>query len=597
MIRSPLLPLAAAVAMAASAVAGPDAHVVLRGASLSSLELVRVPLSGAPNVVLSGFQLISMGLSGWASHRTLDDDAARLLEIVPGFYGVSAPGSDETTILHYRRAGGTRFGFVAIDRHGAVDVLLERDGVGAGMLVDPFDAAVAVDEEGERVAISALHFGVAPESVAQTWIVGLGETELAGGVGSKTVNDQPLASVSGGSLAFIGKRLFGVRDATLVHAPRNGGSPFQVFPLPPSAGSTPTFVFPELTRAFEGDHFAVLAGAGEAALDLFVIDSNLMTATNLTNAPAWIQPPETTWATDVSGPQVAIDQDGHEVAYLVRDDYHDELYLGCTDAPGVKAHITKEPDFEPYIDNVTGVLTGGSRLVYIAASDHENRADVYRTDGTAGETILTTNLTATSGNVTPPFTEASQMLVSERWAIGDSLLLVDDRTDYGGGFDLWTIAGLENADHTTAGMSAPPRFSVPRHDGVAVVGVFSFATVQVVAMLGTDGDLDTPVPLLVLPHSWDIRAFAIDRDARRLLLAVELTPAEVFVGVIDLQGGAVAVTGGGPYPDVDEVRFGTSDNILFVRRDGAGLAHATRFNLITGVESTHGDGVIASWMK
>lgn len=593
----PTAPLATAalafaiVTLAASAAGAADtAHRVV-GPSLESVAVESVDLeTGATVKVLGPAELIPTRVSGHSGREALSRGIPRELEPAPGSCIATLPDGARGRVLHYRQ--GTRFGFLRIDATGRADVLLERDGLGAQKLIDPFDSTIGVARDGSAVVISAPRNPAAGAADGFLW-----QVRLKGPSPSPhLLASGPTIRVAGESLTLVEGLLFAVNDAQLLRFDLDPPSPPTSIALPPSGGEVPTTLVPQIAVSREGNRIAVIAGSSDVATDVYLVSTKSGAAVNLTNAPGIVKPPFSTPG-DPKAPYLAMSDDGSQIAWQWKVGWEHELFLtDVTGAAPVHTHVTKAPDFETYIDTVSGLLGSGSRMLFVAGSSYAGAFDVYRANLDDEDSPPILNLTKTSGQATPPFTSShpAKMTVTANHRIGDGLWITDDQSELGTGHHLWWVDELESATEIVAGLSEAPRIGPRCHEGYRLAAVLNAPAYTAVLTLDTsDPEHVALTPVLILPAPFAVeRAVAAEASAG---LAVVVRAGSQRLTAWLPGGAAPALVPSIGATATFDLGVSPSGRVLTTEQTPAGRV-ARAFDPATGQVLTHPPHAIALWL-
>lgn len=196
----------------------------------------------------------------------------------------------------------------------------------------------------------------------------------------------------------------------LFHAP--AGEPAGALDLGALAGEVPDG---EPVLGEGGAHLLVALEQDPLARRLVLVDA-AGAVTVLTPTPgAWSR----AGLADPLGPFLALAADGSAVAWREEGETH-ELHVSTSPGAG-SMHLTSDPDFPEYIDNI-GVLGffDPATLLYLAGDvslspvdddDAIGAADMYAASVDADGSLVSHNVTRTSGQTWPPFTAVGQLVV------------------------------------------------------------------------------------------------------------------------------------------------------------------------------------------
>lgn len=577
-----------------------DVAVVARGPSPYALQLESVVAGSSspasPVAALPGpIALIDIGLSNWLPQRRLDDEVPRLVELgMDALHGILLPGEVGGLILHYSRMDSTIYGFVRIKPDGAVQIILERPGVSWDGKVNPFDPVIAVDPEGEMIAISGAPAWLPQGQPAHLWVVAtLGGTSVAHDVIPSSFGPP----IPGTSIHVDDDVLVALRGTSVLVADVEDAEPADVVPLDASPPIALNLVLPEIALSGDGSKAVVVAGSDYYNLHLYAIDVSALTSTRITNTPSRILGTGTALGSD-QAPFLALDEIGSSVAFQSMELYDAELYVQDLAPGSVPKHITNDAVFDPYIDTVSGVFPTASRFAYFGWGGATSAADLYVTDlGTVPSAPQSMNITSTSGTPLPPFADLGLIDVAAYSMLESNMLIADDRTTQGGGYQYWAVQDLQNAQMIVPGLVSPPQFSSAREDGPAMVGLFRLPTLNALARVSTDPFVAIPTPLLVVPAPIEFDHLAVDRSGNRVAFAARLAPGVEYVAMMTLPAGTLRLPPNGPFGKVHEVRFTDAGTLLFTTSSGTGDRTSHAFDPVTGLVSSTPPALYSMWLR
>ncbi|MDA1266776.1 MAG: hypothetical protein O2816_16980, partial [Planctomycetota bacterium] len=336
---------------------------------------------------LVGVQFQGIELVGYSELERLREDLPRALGEDLPYEGIRLPGNAQ--LLHVTRAGRSELLVVdGIDLRTVFSVpanLLQR------MHVSPdgrYALVASTSATGGNVWRVDLERGTAKK--------------LTKGMPALQVDSLSLRTGSGASWFLANGQVHVAVDAA----------------APVDLGATPEeTALPDLLLATGGQHALVLLEEEEDLRRIVRVDAQGQAVTVTPTAGAWSLP----GFEDPLGPYLAISADGTSIAWReTTDEGKHEIHVST--APGQNAiHLTREPEFPAYIDNV-GVIGffGGNTLAYLAGdvtlspvqeNDVIGAADMYAAEVLADGTLESRNLTRTSGQTWPPFVEVGQLVV------------------------------------------------------------------------------------------------------------------------------------------------------------------------------------------
>jgi hypothetical protein len=590
-------PLAAAQLGPASAppVGRTETAVLASGASSTQVSIATVTLgvkNPTPSTVLTGLTLLPIQLAQRTTLERLGPGFARVVDVGAGVTALELPGVGAARVFHYRRTGTTTFGFFSITSAGAVRVLLERTGVGSNSTLNPFDSIVAASPDGKTVAIAARKYNQGVDGLGDCWLARADGALFPSGAAAVELTGNDDVDVAPHSLTFKGGSLYASYGDALVRAPADGSAPFVTVPIPPTATASQPELIDEFAVSGDGSTIAFLAGKDEQNVDLYVIDVNGV-VTNVTNAPADIQPPNYL-PEETGGPLLALSDDGALIALDRELAGGHEFYVRATQPGAAELHITSDANFEHSIDTVSGVLFGTARARFFARAGNV-AADLYQVE--LGGTLPTlSNVSQTSGVSTPFFPNAGQINPSATWALGTEQVFVDDQLATGGAIDLWRVDGAGLASVVAGGLTAKPSVTAP-------AGVRTHFVVRTDAPTQTAlwFAMPTPgvfAPVLTLPQSVPLAAVAINRAGTRIGVAAEFPAGVRWVASIHPLTQQTTLIGGGPIPGAHDVSFSMHGRLLFTATGSGGVSQLLSADASTGTTTNVGaPAAFALWLR
>ena len=374
-----------------------------------SHDLWLVPESGrgpAARLALTGVALQPLHLVGYALKDELRLDLPTPdRRLVPH---VSLPGGGALfRVLH-----GGASALLCVSPAGEPRVVLELPG--ADSLAD----RAHVSRSGRWAAIAT-----SGAAAGDVWVV-----DLAGELGASCATPAlPPLGVQAASVRVSEVALFFLADGE-VHRAAPGGE------AQPVAWSLASDEQPldELLLAAGGGHLAVVTETEDEERRLFVVGRQ-GPAKPIMAAPIAM---EAVGLYEDLGPWVAISPDGRRVAWIGWDGTSRELFARELDQPG-DLHLTSDPDFPAYVDNVGVVDFATSDQLCAVAGDVKlstaedemiGAAEMYAACFEGGGVIEWMNLTLTNGQHEPPFTAPASMVVGRLWIdpLGERALIVGE---------------------------------------------------------------------------------------------------------------------------------------------------------------------------
>ena len=263
-----------------------------------------------------------------------------------------------------------------------------------------------------------------------------------------------------------------VADGELFRADLGAGTTAELVDLGLPAG---TRVLPELLLCDQGHRVAALVEVeGENELARIVVVPVAGPTILVTQDAGEYDAPN---LEHPLGPFMALNEDGTLVAY--RQPLGTlELFVASVEPVEPPLHLTAEPTFPAYIDNV-GVLNFAGHVLTFFAGDVQisgvdleemiGAGDMFRADVGPGNAVSFTNVTASGGVVEPPYTQPGTLqfsdalldplgqryvLVGESPSDDTTITIVDDTVDTYAGAPLTVLDGLaEDPSLHAAGQS------------------------------------------------------------------------------------------------------------------------------------------------
>ena len=346
--------------------------------------------------------------SGVATRRALADVILRPLELegyaVKDELRLDLPTRDSRGVQHVALPGG---GVLLLADHAGLSVLLHATAAGEVRIVHSVPGSTGlerhahVDPSGRWVAVAAGD-GV--------WVVDL---TLESPPFSPTAG-VPVAGLDAASLRVSPDALFFVADGALFRAALPAGTAATV-----DLGLLPgEDLLPEGLLSADGRHLALVTQIEDDARRLFVVPI-VGAPQAVTPAPVHLFPVS---LRDDLGPYVALSADGTRAAWVVQDPTSEELWARQLEDPA-NLHLTVDPDFPAYVDNV-GVLSfadhdtlcvvaGDVKLAGTTEEELIGAAEMYALCFEEDGTLEWMNLTRTNGQAEPPFSDAASMVVGK----------------------------------------------------------------------------------------------------------------------------------------------------------------------------------------
>jgi hypothetical protein len=298
-------------------------------------------------------------------------------------------------LYYFRRTLTASSGIVQIGAQGSPQpkILFEV----AGLYSDVIDGTIAVDGAATRAALVA--------KKREVHLLRLDGTTFPDGKTQRALTvPQDVTEVAAPSLTLAGSRLFAVGtkgDGTNVllaaDITDSGAAQLNVLPLAPG-GTEPTYIGDDPLLARDGAFVLFRAGPRFDELDLYRVALAGNTVVKSTSAATTIAGRGRRFGGNEG--RVAISPQGKRVAYVVRENGIEQLYLTLGDGSGTVDNPTKTPIFD------VGGLSAIYNLVFV---DDDKllfmggvgpfQLDLYRYDG---KTQILENITAI-GTTSPPF--------------------------------------------------------------------------------------------------------------------------------------------------------------------------------------------------
>ncbi len=561
-----------------------EASVFVRGTSTSALDLGTAIHGAGPSqvdVILAGVELLSILPSGFTTLLSVDPSRPRRFEVFPGVFGIELPQT-RSRVVHYRRAGGTIFGFVAVTTAGDARVLIERSGVGPGGTADPFDVIIGVAPDGTRIAVAAPPPDSGPGG-GDAFLLSIEPGALFGGQSSFELTGSAIVETCGASLTFHGPFLYANVDDALQRAPADGSGPLANVVLPPSGGLTPIEASEELLVSKDGSTLVLLAGVDEKNADLYVADLS-GAIKNLTNNPGEIEPPGYL-PEEVGGPYLGISADGSMIGYLREIQNENELFLLETAPGSMPKHVTDNAIFSESIDTPSGLFGSGAlRMRFFADSGNQN-ADLYEAEILPTGALDVKNLTATSGAPAPFFPNAATLDVTASWNVSTDRWIADDAAQ---GFDLWRADQNGNAAPFATALSQVPAWS--QAGDAWMTRLVEPGRTRLVRVETSQA----PQVVVDLPAGIVLGDPALDASGEVVALRATVNGLD-FVAAIDFASGAQTI-GWGIFKDAGGFSFTPQGRVLFHSQDG-GTTTLHELRVPSGKVKDVITAPVAAWLR
>jgi hypothetical protein len=354
--------------------------------------------TGAAAQTLTGVSFEELELVGYAAKDRLRRDLPSWRQTDATEY-VQLPGNLGAL---YRVSHGAAESLVQIDATHGARVLYSATQAG------PIEKEIHVDTHGS-VVLGASEMGAGGDVFALFPASGAPAINL-------TENLAPL-DVDASSLRSAGGFAWFLADHQLHLASIASGSA-QAVDLPLFSGES---IHSDLVIASESaDVVAILIdGVQQLSRALCVSSAGEVTL-------VWEEPSELASAgyDDPLGPWIAISADGQLIALRESGLTGEELWVWSAEAQSSRVHVTSNPTFPVYIDNV-GILAfaglrslcffGGDSFVSGSLPGELGAADMYVASFAADGSFEVSNVSRSSGQTFPPFNEPGQLTVVEAY--------------------------------------------------------------------------------------------------------------------------------------------------------------------------------------
>ncbi len=390
-VAGPLLPAGDVVLFAGTAGSPGDVQTVDEGGAP-----VPQPVAG-----LAGVRLLDLDFTGRTEVTLLFPDRPRRHAVPGGAARLALQGSGGSLYKFARdeATGGTSFGFFLVDPQGAVRIVWERAGSGAGLDVDPFVTRIAVAPAGDA-------FLVATTPAAGGNLI---EVDVATGQAIDRTSALPPEVFGGAGIFLHDSWGVGVGSANVWRFDRATSNDAQAVPFP--GGAVPPYLARELVSSASGTFAATIAGASPQMADVYVFPAT-GAAVLASAAPAALS--GAGFLPDAEGGPFLFVTDDGSLAGWRREGTTREIYLARVQPQAGEVrefHVTNAPDFTDTgtEDGVLPPLAGTAMYMSwgepgTPGESYIENIDVFRVDLQAGSNALAfTNLTGTSGDLQPPF--------------------------------------------------------------------------------------------------------------------------------------------------------------------------------------------------
>ena len=386
---------------------------------------------GTPTLELSDFSFQELHLNGYARKDRLRINMPRTIEIEDDTNAAFLP---EHILLPYEGA------LYHIIRNGNSEILLLQPGKSPRILISlPTQGGFGSLKTSASVSIHGTYMLVATTDNAG------GDAYVLDICGSQDpilmTESEPPLDIGTSSLRISDSGAWFQEEDTLYLAssPLWQATPVHLGLLPNEE------LLNESVLSTKGDHLVVLA-EGSNGLSRILLTSVDGSTQVVTPTPGDYYPPD---LDEPLGPSLAVDPEGKLVAYC-QGGATEEVYL--QPIGGQAIHLSSLPHFEDSLDNLgvlgfgtggllerpgidnIGVLSfiGGSNMISgLTGDDLMGAADMYSAQLDADGTLLVTNITRTSGQLTPPFNPPGSLVVAEATLdpLGQRMLLVGETPD------------------------------------------------------------------------------------------------------------------------------------------------------------------------
>ena len=363
--------------------------------------------TAADTVILQDVEFVPIEMTGRTLAHELDATRSRRIER-NGIVRLELPGG--ARLLRYRRAAGAFWGFLHIGVDGAPRVVLERPGVGATALGDPFLDRIAIADDGRHAAIArtsgALHVvrldgALYPGTGRTDWIVGNG------------IDPVPISVMVGPTFLWF-------------QADGGLGNQLRVWRCDLAEGSVPVDVSPPFVPNGDFKDQMVMSRDGAHVVFLYGPQQQQRLYHAGPTGGSNVLPPladkyeEPGYLPEEPGePAMLLNDDGSQLFYVVAD-VRDELFLLDMNGQMPSLSMTEDAVFQPYIGmHILPKFAGGSLLIAIG---DPAQMDWYRATLAAG---TVTNVSGT-GSLVPPF-NGGVLDPLQAAEVGGRLLVVENQ--------------------------------------------------------------------------------------------------------------------------------------------------------------------------
>ncbi|HIG86200.1 MAG TPA: hypothetical protein EYQ25_04080 [Planctomycetes bacterium] len=442
---------------------------------------------GTPTLELSDFSFQELHLNGYARKDRLRINMPRTIEVDDDTNAAFLP---DHILLPYEGA------LYHIIRNGNSEILLLQPGTSPRILISlPTQGGFSSLEDSAGVSIHGTYMLIATtyDAGGDAYVL-----DISGNMGPILLTgSKPPLDIETNSLRISDSGAWFQEEDILYLAtnPLWQATPLHVGLLPNEE------LLSESVLSANGDHLVVLAEGsnGMSRILLTTIDGSTQV---VTPTPGDYYPPN---LDEPLGPSLAVDPEGKLVAYC-QGGATEEVYL--QPIGGQVIHLSSLPHFEDSLDNLgvlgfgtggllerpgidnIGVLSfiGGSNMISGLTGDElMGAADMYSAQLDADSTLLVTNITRTSGQLTPPFNPPGNLVVAEATLdpLGQRMLLVGETPDDDYDLAIFFLDG---------GVSGPePNLQILLSD-LEEEPRFYPATTRLVVVVPPDSDTGSPTP-------------------------------------------------------------------------------------------------------
>jgi len=347
---------------------------------------------------IDGVEFLALRLVGYPAKDRMRQDRPGLVDAdatAPWIELRVGPAAGSALYL-VRHTGKTRL--VQVDDFRLRELLSVPDLGGVpGLALD-----VHVSPDGAKLAVAA-----SPEAGGGIHVV-----DLASGLATDVMAGLSDLGVAPASMRVGSSHLWFVASGRLYREDLSDTAP------PAEVVISPDALLPELVLATQVDAVAALVEKPDGNRQVFCVfpDASFEAVSDFgAYSTANDQHP--------LGPWMALSPQAEYLAYReeIADGTH-ELFIASLGEPEPAEHVTREPDFPAYVDNVGALAFGEANLLCFFGGDKAlsgvetdvelGAADMYAARLSADGTVSLTNVTRTNDFMDPPFTRVSDLRFS-----------------------------------------------------------------------------------------------------------------------------------------------------------------------------------------